>query len=247
MVTTENDIADQWISDHYNYYWFPTCYWDGGDWILVGGYTDTASYASRIGMAGQRPVPDLDLDISMTWLGNYQMEVTVTVTNNQFVNSAPDGPAAPSGPTAGLLEDEHTFSVSTIDPDGDDLYYMWDWAGETSDWMGPYASGASAELGHAWSIPGEYAVAVKAKDIRDAETAWSEVSNIKVVARGNANGDSLINVGDVVYLINYIFREGPPPEPVSAGDADCNGLTNIGDPVYLINYIWREGPPPGCL
>jgi len=63
---------------------------------------------------------------------------------------------------------------------------------------------------------------------------------------GNANGDALLNVGDVVFVINYVFREGPYPNPPQAGDANCDGLVNVGDAVYLINYVFRSGPEPCC-
>lgn len=61
---------------------------------------------------------------------------------------------------------------------------------------------------------------------------------------GDANHDGNVNVGDAVYLVNYIFRSGPPPAYLAEGDAngDCN--VNIGDAVYLVNYIFRGGPSP---
>ena len=62
---------------------------------------------------------------------------------------------------------------------------------------------------------------------------------------GDANNDGLVNISDVVYLINFIFSGGPPPEPiVLMGDADCSGFTNITDAVYLIQYIFAGGDPP---
>jgi len=67
---------------------------------------------------------------------------------------------------------------------------------------------------------------------------------------GDANGDGVINVTDVVYLINYLFLvpPGPAPQPWAAGDANCDGTINITDVVYLINYLFLvpPGPPPGC-
>jgi hypothetical protein len=53
-----------------------------------------------------------------------------------------------------------------------------------------------------------------------------------------------ITVSDVVYLINYLFRHGPPPVPLQSGDANCDGIVNVVDVVYLINYLFRNGPPP---
>ena len=63
---------------------------------------------------------------------------------------------------------------------------------------------------------------------------------------GDANGDGQINVGDAVYLINYVFKSGPAPNPIEAGDANCDGDVNVGDAVYLINYIFKGGPEPCC-
>jgi hypothetical protein len=64
--------------------------------------------------------------------------------------------------------------------------------------------------------------------------------------RGDVNGDGLIDVGDVVYVINYLFKAGDPPIPLKLGDADCDGLVDINDVVYLINYLFKHGPAPAC-
>jgi hypothetical protein len=61
---------------------------------------------------------------------------------------------------------------------------------------------------------------------------------------GDADPNEGINVADVVYLINYIFKGGPAPEPLCKGDADGDGAVNIADAVYLVNYIFKGGPAP---
>jgi hypothetical protein len=66
------------------------------------------------------------------------------------------------------------------------------------------------------------------------------------VVSGDANGDMLVNVSDAVFMVDYIFKGGPAPEPLEIGDFDCSGSISVGDVVYLINYIFRGGPPPGC-
>ena len=67
---------------------------------------------------------------------------------------------------------------------------------------------------------------------------------VNVMLRGDANGDGIINIGDVVYLINYLYRNGTAPDHLEAGDANCDGVIDIGDVVHLINYLYRSGPPP---
>lgn len=72
---------------------------------------------------------------------------------------------------------------------------------------------------------------------------------------GDANGDGSVNIGDVVYIANYVFHNseceihppiGCPPDPYVTGDVNCDGNVNIGDAVYLGNIIFRPGSPEPC-
>lgn len=61
---------------------------------------------------------------------------------------------------------------------------------------------------------------------------------------GDANADLKIDVGDAVYIVNYIFRGGPPPLQPAAADANCDGRINVGDAVYIVHYVFDAGPAP---
>ena len=61
---------------------------------------------------------------------------------------------------------------------------------------------------------------------------------------GDANYDGDANVGDAVYMINWIFKFGPAPKSLLEADANCDGNTNVGDVVYIINYVFQSGPEP---
>ncbi len=65
---------------------------------------------------------------------------------------------------------------------------------------------------------------------------------------GDANGDGMVNVADVVYLATYLFLDGPPPQPMAAGDPNADCVVNVADAVYLVTYLFADGPPPqpGC-
>ncbi len=63
---------------------------------------------------------------------------------------------------------------------------------------------------------------------------------------GNPNGDNDVNVGDAVFMINYIFRDGRAPDPLWLGDANCDGNVDVGDIVFLIAAAFRYGPQPEC-
>jgi len=61
---------------------------------------------------------------------------------------------------------------------------------------------------------------------------------------GDATAEGSVDIGDAVFLINYIFKGGPGPDPVCFGDVNGDGHCNIGDPVYLIAHIFNGGLPP---
>ena len=74
---------------------------------------------------------------------------------------------------------------------------------------------------------------------------WAPVPfTFRTVTLGDANNDGSVNVADAVFLLNYIFADGSPPQPLFAGDANCDETVNIVDGVYLINYIFADGPAP---
>jgi len=63
---------------------------------------------------------------------------------------------------------------------------------------------------------------------------------------GDANGDGDVNVSDAVWLLNYIFVDGPPPQPIKAcGDTNTDADVNISDAAYLVIWIFTGGTSPG--
>lgn len=85
------------------------------------------------------------------------------------------------------------------------------------------------------SILGDYVPDFQIGGIYVVEPLW-----------GDANRDGNVSVSDVVYLINYLFKGGPAPNPLNIADANCDGDISVSDAVYLINYLFKGGPPPGC-
>ena len=93
----------------------------------------------------------------------------------------PVKPNAPSGPTSGVINIEYTYSAVTTDPNGDKIYYMFDWGnGEFSGWIGPYNSGTPASGTHKWSKKGDYNIRVIAKDTHGKLSEWSNPLAINV-------------------------------------------------------------------
>jgi hypothetical protein len=89
----------------------------------------------------------------------------------------------------------------------------------------------------AWSVWNDTTVSLDGGELRVIEVSC---------LCGDANNDEVLNVGDAVYLINYIFKGGPGPLFPECSDVNNDTNLNIGDPVYLINYIFKGGPAPNC-
>ena len=61
---------------------------------------------------------------------------------------------------------------------------------------------------------------------------------------GDVDHSYSVNVGDVVYVIQYVFGGGPAPNPLQLGDVNGDGQVDFSDVVYLIAYIFLGGQLP---
>lgn len=86
----------------------------------------------------------------------------------------PEKPETPSGKKEGRNEQFYLYTTCSMDPNGDNIYYKWDWGNEISDWDGPYQSGEQVIGSHCWREKGQFEIRVKAKDINDLESEWSD-------------------------------------------------------------------------
>ena len=159
----------------------------GWDWDGDGTIDEWTPYYSSGSM----------ISVEHTWLlpGTYHVQVKAEDENGAqsdfstpktvviSSNSPPDKPSMPSGPTVGRPGVSYTYSTYTSDPNGHQVYYMFDWDdGTTSGWLGPYSSGQIVTASHVWTTRGTYSVKVKAKDdpngdgdLSDGlESVWSD-------------------------------------------------------------------------
>ncbi len=86
-------------------------------------------------------------------------------------------------------------------------------------------------------------------DIPENEVSNSEAVLIENTTRvwtqsGNVDGQPGTNVADLTFLVNYLFREGPPPVSLETGDVNCSGGMNVSDVTYFVDYLFRSGPEP---
>jgi len=93
---------------------------------------------------------------------------------------------------------------------------------------------------------GSWVCAFSASDGCGCGDAQQVVIHVHESFCGDCSGDELIDLADVVYLITYLYKQGPAPEPECRGDTNCDGLVDVGDVVLLVSYLFKFGSAPCC-
>ena len=140
------------------------------------------------------------MDISYTVRITQLMIASLAELSGFVTLNAPYKPEKPTGPLNGKVGEEYTYISLTTDPQGDDIYYLFDWDdGTDSGWLGPYPSGNTAEASHTWTSQDTYNIKVKAKDTNGYESDWSDPLPITMPRSRMVNGF-------LAKLIERIFR-----------------------------------------
>ena len=167
--------------------------------FYANGYTDSTG---NITLDTSSAIPEEEVTLGVT-AHNYLPYVSTF-----FLNQRPEIPDKPDGPLTGQKGTEYTFSASTTDPDGDQIYYMWRWGdGQYSEWLGPYNSGDTISTAHKWSDTGNFQVRLKAKDTNELETDWSEshIINIKKSKEANWTMFRILQIFPNLYALLKTF------------------------------------------
>ncbi len=76
---------------------------------------------------------------------------------------------------------------------------------------------------------------------------FTNLREVNVFRRGDANADGRIDIADGVFVLSYLFNNRTAG-CLDAADINDDGAINIADPVFLLTYIFSEGaaiPAPG--
>jgi len=152
---------------------------DGDDLEIIGVTTPshgTATYDEDF--VYYTPEDDYFGSDSFTYMitdNNGSAGVTATVSVTIIENEPPEKPDKPSGETRGTVGVEYTYSSSTTDVNGDQIYYNFSWGdGSYTGWIGPLESGETVEASHTWNKRGQYEIKVMAKDEHGLKSVWSD-------------------------------------------------------------------------
>ncbi|MFA5102291.1 MAG: M20/M25/M40 family metallo-hydrolase [Candidatus Thermoplasmatota archaeon] len=217
-----------WGSDHW-YFWQ-----EGYSALFYFEYTETPYYHSP---------QDTISTINATYAVKNMRLIFATLAELAEAGQPSNPPETPllTGPSSGVTKEPYSFTAVTTDPDGDDIYYLFNWGnGENSEWLGPFDSGTPATESYAWNTPGSYDVTVKAKDEYGAVSGLSPIHTIiitpatqietitgglfKVKAVIKNNGDTAatnvpwwINLTDGIILLGRTTKGTIPT--IAAGDS----------------------------
>lgn len=62
--------------------------------------------------------------------------------------------------------------------------------------------------------------------------------------RGDPDANSLVNLTDAIFGLNYLFRGGPEPSCLDAADTDDDGKVTLTDMVFIVNFLFKGGQAP---
>lgn len=203
-------------------------------------YTSSALMAPAIG-SGETNYPNY-----MT-TADINMFDAIGWNHPKFVSPPPPyDPSTPTGNTPIPQGFPHEYTTVTIDPNGHDLYYMWHWGNEISEWIGPYASGIPCTVNHTWDhYRDSYSVKVKARDIHGDESDWSNSKSVRVTIPGDLNADGNVTLSDLATLLsNYGTSSGASYED---GDINGDGGVDLSDLATLLAYYGQSEEPTPLL
>ncbi len=178
------------------------------------------------------------------------LDITITVLeagNQAPVFTSISGAVYPTA-QALMVGEPYTTTMSVSDPDGEAVTFTmestntplttYSFTDNGNSTASMTATGQSSEL---YTVHEVHYIATDAAGL--ADTAMMRYIVVPFI-RGDANTDGQMDMSDVMYIINYLFKQGPPPTIDEAADANYDYRTNILDADYLIGYFFKQGPPP---
>ena len=226
--------------------WTTAELWDTGP---VTGSETSVEYAGDDLLDGSTYYYRLRVSDGSTWTYWYY---------GQFrMNTAPIPPTglSPAGYDTLTVNPPALSHANSWDAEGEPLRYAYEVYGDSTLSLLVVEASDQPEGadGHTtWQLPSplpageDYFWRVRAGDGYEYGPASDPASFyiVSIYECGDANGDEAVNLADAVYLINYVFKGGPAPDPLCVGDANGDDAVNLADAVHLINYVFKGGPAP---
>ena len=123
--------------------------------------------------------------IIATFFSNDSKYADATAYARIVPGEQPMQPIRPIGDTSGRVGENLVYKTSSVDPDGHQIKYGWDWNGnfKVDEWTKLHDSNEQVEINHIWRDQGIHTIRVKAKDEKGFESFWSHPLPITISKR----------------------------------------------------------------
>ena len=220
-------------------------------WRLNSGTPSFPHYTVAVEDAGYNPAQDTSynpggtVSDSAQWWYPYETRKAALYSSDvpgqelfsPITTPNSDGYYGPSGVTVRVdsIVGERLYAFVAVDPDGDEYYGEGDNCPDTynPDQLDDDADG----VGNLCDNCNKY-------NPDQLDSDGDGIGDECELLCGDANADEMVNVSDAVYIINYVFSGGNPPDPIEVGDVNCDDKCNVSDAVFLINYVFSSGHTP---
>jgi len=87
LIDDKSPDAPVRLRTDYNIYGFPSAFFDGGYKVYVGGDSNQGQYKTRIKQCGKRDVQELNLTLSVDYIGSGDLKINISITNNEQIKA----------------------------------------------------------------------------------------------------------------------------------------------------------------
>ncbi len=134
---------------------------------ILGGSDNDEGYCIREIEDGYIVAGSKNVDYYYDWCCAWLLKV--------IPDNKPPGKPILNGPTSGKINRRYTINFTSIDPEGDNIYYfVVVWGLGISGWIGPYKSGETVSYSFIPTVEGSFNITVKAMDEHGWEGIWSD-------------------------------------------------------------------------
>lgn len=103
-------------------------------------------------------------------------------------------------------------------------------------WDGDHSSTAVSTSAHARDLTWNNA----AVDASLGFPLLTATSDCLIEVPGDVDTSGFVTAGDVIRLVNYVFKGGTVPQPcVANGDVNCSGTVTSADVITLIGHVFK--------
>lgn len=203
----------------------------------IAGYTTVVTFDPALFTLSNIDVDGLDITIDLGPIvtnGDGGIEFFTTNMDN----------LAGFGTCAAIFDLSPPFLSQTLAPGGPRTIARYTFSSVND----PLLVGTSVNIdleNNVGSPPLNNVVTVNGQSVFPALTpATIDFVDVPTFVRGDPNSDSISNIADSVFIVNYLFLQGASPQCLLSADSNADLVIDISDIIFLLFWQFNNGPQP---